>query len=135
MENASHKYRHAEGVARAMAFTRPWLRIVALPVAGDVTALRGRSIRPPAQFDSLGGGFLPSFLLEATLAPWELLPLEQTAATGSWSMQSAADLSPPCSETTLTGESRFHISTPREFEPGSLVTESKQIVHWTSETW
>ncbi len=40
-----------------------------------------------------------------------------------------------CCETTLTGESRFHISTPLGFEPGSLVTGSKQVVHWTSETW
>jgi hypothetical protein len=30
-----------------------------------------------------------------------------------------------CSETTLTGESRFHISTPWGFEPGSLMTGSK----------
>ncbi len=29
-----------------------------------------------------------------------------------------------CSETTLTGESRFHISPPRGFEPGSLVMGS-----------
>jgi hypothetical protein len=40
-----------------------------------------------------------------------------------------------CSETTLTGKSRFHISPPRGFEPGSLVTGSKWVVHWTSETW
>jgi hypothetical protein len=40
-----------------------------------------------------------------------------------------------CSETTLTGESRFHISPPRGFEPVSLVAGSKQVVHWTSETW
>jgi hypothetical protein len=40
-----------------------------------------------------------------------------------------------CSKTTLTGESRFHISPPRGFEPVSLVAGSKQIVHWTSETW
>jgi hypothetical protein len=40
-----------------------------------------------------------------------------------------------CSETTLTGESRFHISPPRGFEPASLLTGSKQVVHWTSETW
>ncbi len=40
-----------------------------------------------------------------------------------------------CSETTLTGESRFHISPPRGFEPESLVTGSKQVFHWTSETW
>jgi hypothetical protein len=40
-----------------------------------------------------------------------------------------------CSETTLTGESRLHISPPRGFEPVSLVTGSKQVVHWTSETW
>jgi hypothetical protein len=31
-----------------------------------------------------------------------------------------------CSETTLTGESRFHVSTPRGFESGSLVTGSKR---------
>jgi hypothetical protein len=39
------------------------------------------------------------------------------------------------SETSLTGESWFHWSTPGGFEPGSLVTGSKQVVHWTSETW
>ncbi len=40
-----------------------------------------------------------------------------------------------CSETTLPGESRFHISPPRGFEPGFLVIGSKRVVHWTSETW
>jgi hypothetical protein len=40
-----------------------------------------------------------------------------------------------CSETTLTGESWFHISTPQVIWPGSLVTGSKRVVHWTSETW
>jgi hypothetical protein len=40
-----------------------------------------------------------------------------------------------CSETTLTGKSRFHISPPRWFEPVFLVAGSKQVVHWTSETW
>ncbi len=40
-----------------------------------------------------------------------------------------------CSKTTLTGESRFHISPPKGFDPESLVTGSKQVVHWTSETW
>jgi hypothetical protein len=39
-----------------------------------------------------------------------------------------------CSETTLTGESRFHISTPLGIEPGSLMTGSKRVTHWTSET-
>jgi hypothetical protein len=39
-----------------------------------------------------------------------------------------------CSGTTLTGESWFHICTPRGFEPGSLVMGSKQVVHWTSAT-
>ncbi len=34
-----------------------------------------------------------------------------------------------CSGTTLTGESRFHISTPWGFEPGSLMTGSKRVVH------
>jgi hypothetical protein len=32
-----------------------------------------------------------------------------------------------CSETSLTGESRFHISPPREFEPVTLVAGSKQV--------
>ncbi len=40
-----------------------------------------------------------------------------------------------CSETTPTGESRFHISPPRGLELGSLVSGSKGLVHWTSETW
>ncbi len=31
------------------------------------------------------------------------------------------------SETTLTGESRFHISPPRGFEPVTIVAESKQV--------
>ncbi len=39
-----------------------------------------------------------------------------------------------CSETMLTGESRFHISTPLGIEPGSLMTESKRMDHWTSGT-
>jgi hypothetical protein len=46
-----------------------------------------------------------------------------------------AEIKKLCSETTLTGESRFHISTPLGIEPGSLMTRSKQVVHWTSETW
>jgi hypothetical protein len=32
-----------------------------------------------------------------------------------------------CSETTLTGESRFHISPPWGFEPVTLVAGSKQV--------
>ncbi len=32
-----------------------------------------------------------------------------------------------CSETTLTEESRFHISTPLGIEPGSLMMGSKQV--------
>jgi hypothetical protein len=39
-----------------------------------------------------------------------------------------------CSKTTLTGESRFHTSPHRGFEPVSLAAGSKQVVHWTSET-
>ncbi len=39
-----------------------------------------------------------------------------------------------CSKTTLIGESWFHISTPWGFKPRSLVTGSKRVVHWTSET-
>ncbi len=37
-------------------------------------------------------------------------------------------------ETMLTRESRFHISTPLGIEPGSLMTESKGLTYWTSET-
>ncbi len=36
--------------------------------------------------------------------------------------------------TALKGESRFHISSPLGIESGSLMTGSKQVVHWTSET-
>jgi hypothetical protein len=39
-----------------------------------------------------------------------------------------------CSETTLTGESWFHISTLLGIEPGSLMTGSKRVEHWTSGT-
>jgi hypothetical protein len=39
-----------------------------------------------------------------------------------------------CSETTLTRESQFHISTPLGIEPGSLMTGSKRVDHWTSGT-
>jgi hypothetical protein len=39
-----------------------------------------------------------------------------------------------CSETMLTGESRFHISIPLGIEPGSLMTGSKRVDHWTSGT-
>jgi hypothetical protein len=39
-----------------------------------------------------------------------------------------------CSETTLTGESRFHIRTPLGIETGSLITGSKRVDHWTSLT-
>jgi hypothetical protein len=38
------------------------------------------------------------------------------------------------SETTLTGQSRFHISTPLGIEAGSLMTGNKGLTHWTSET-
>jgi hypothetical protein len=34
----------------------------------------------------------------------------------------------------LTGESRFHISTPLGIESGFLKTGSKQVDHWTSGT-
>jgi hypothetical protein len=39
-----------------------------------------------------------------------------------------------CSETTLTGVSRFHISIPLGIEPISLMTGSKRVDHWTSGT-
>ncbi len=38
------------------------------------------------------------------------------------------------SETTLTWESQFHLSTPLGIEPGSLMTGSKWVDHWTSGT-
>jgi hypothetical protein len=34
-----------------------------------------------------------------------------------------------CSETKLTGESQFHISTPLEIEPESRLTGSNQVDH------
>ncbi len=39
-----------------------------------------------------------------------------------------------CSKTKLTRESLFHISTPLEIKPGSLMTGSKRVDHWTSGT-
>jgi hypothetical protein len=39
-----------------------------------------------------------------------------------------------CIETTLTGESRFHISTPWGIESRSFMTGSKRVDHWTSGT-
>jgi hypothetical protein len=42
-----------------------------------------------------------------------------------------------CSETMLTGESRFYLSTTLGtlgIEFGSLMTGSKGLTHWTSET-
>ncbi len=34
----------------------------------------------------------------------------------------------------LTGESQLHINTPHGIEPGSLMTGSKRVDHWTSGT-
>jgi hypothetical protein len=34
----------------------------------------------------------------------------------------------------LTGQSQFHISTPLGVQPGSLMTGSKRVDHWTSGT-
>jgi hypothetical protein len=39
-----------------------------------------------------------------------------------------------CSKTTLIIESQFHISIPLGIEPGSLMTGSKRVDHWTSGT-
>jgi hypothetical protein len=39
-----------------------------------------------------------------------------------------------CSETMLTGESRFHIITPLGIEPGSIMTGSKRVDQWTNGT-
>ncbi len=39
-----------------------------------------------------------------------------------------------CREIMLTGESQFHISIPLWIEPRSLMTGSKGLTHWTSET-
>jgi hypothetical protein len=41
-----------------------------------------------------------------------------------------------CSKTSLTGESRFHISIPPEdLNLWPLWREANRLVHWTSETW
>jgi hypothetical protein len=39
-----------------------------------------------------------------------------------------------CSVTTLKGVSWFHICTPLGIEPGSLITGSKGLTHWDSDT-
>jgi hypothetical protein len=39
-----------------------------------------------------------------------------------------------CFKTRLTGESQFHISIPLGIKPGSLITGSKKVDHWTSGT-
>ncbi len=39
-----------------------------------------------------------------------------------------------CSKTTLTGDTRFHISTLLGIEPGSLMMGSERVDHWTSGT-
>jgi hypothetical protein len=49
-----------------------------------------------------------------------------------WPTAILMNLSWFCSETMLSGESRFHISTPLGIEPGSLMTGSKWLDHWTS---
>ncbi len=51
-----------------------------------------------------------------------------------WGRNDQSNRGHQCSVTSLTGESRFHISTPLGIEPGSLMTGSKRVVHWTSET-
>ncbi len=60
---------------------------------------------------------------------------ERHAGGGGGDAFRCAVLNCYCSETTLTGESWFHISTPLGIEPRSLMTGSKRVVHWTSETW
>ncbi len=40
-----------------------------------------------------------------------------------------------CSVTTLTGESRFHISPPGDLNLWPLWREANRLVYWTSETW
>jgi hypothetical protein len=39
-----------------------------------------------------------------------------------------------CSESMLTGESRFHINTPLGIEPRSLMMGSERVDQWTSRT-
>jgi hypothetical protein len=38
-----------------------------------------------------------------------------------------------CSETALTGEFQFHISTPWGIKHGSLMMGSKRVDHWTGQ--
>ncbi len=86
--------------------------------------------------------FDPSFTLQlpnASYACWLTPFTEENYCTSMCCLSSSFEFTTTlfwnCSETKLTGESRFHTSTPRGFEPGSLVMGSKQVVHWTSETW
>ncbi len=51
-----------------------------------------------------------------------------------WGHNDQSRLGHQCSETTLTGESRFHKKTPLVIEPGSLMMGSKGLTHWTRES-
>ncbi len=56
--------------------------------------------------------------------------LSRQGPSDSWGQSPVDDQSRrghQCSKTTLTGESWYHISTPRGFEPVSLVAGSKQV--------
>jgi hypothetical protein len=60
----------------------------------------------------------------------ETVTLSARGPSDSWGQSPVDDQSRrghQCSETTLTGESRFHISPPREFESVTLVAGSKQV--------
>ncbi len=84
--------------------------------------LCGIQLRPGMKF-----GMLISCLL--------FLSVFHGSAASSWGYtpQGWVENSRVC-ETTLTGEFRFHISSPLGIEPGSLMTGSKQVDHWTSGT-
>ncbi len=77
-------------------------------------------------------------------AVWDQVGLSQCRHDGLVTVQDTARLRQgyndqsqwghQCSETMLTGESRCYRSTRLGIEPGSLMTGSKWLTHWTSKT-
>jgi hypothetical protein len=66
---------------------------------------------------------------------WLTLPRPQTRVLHWCVADESSSLVLYCSETTLTGESRFHISPPGDLNLWPLWREANRLVHWTSETW
>ncbi len=67
-------------------------------------------------------------------AVWDQVGLSHSQHNGLVRVLDASRWGHQCSKTKLTGESRFHMSTTLETEPGSLMMGSKWVDCWTSGT-